>query len=185
MMRRAALTLLMMAGTLLAGAQTFSVGTDMAWLALQTYNIGAEMTVGNRSTLGLSVLTNNKPYWNKDMKLTAVQPEWRYYFGGRPMYHHFVGVAALATDYDMKWGKTRYDGFAVGAGLTFGYVLSLSSRWTVDAHAGFGLTMFRHKETREGVDDLTDDRGLPAKTAHTGYMILPQKVGITLSYIIR
>lgn len=177
--------MLMASSVFMAVAQTFSVNTDVAWLALQTYNVGAEMTVGNRSSLGLGVLTTDKPYWHKDTKLTAVQPEWRYYFGGRPMYHHFVGVAAVAADYDMTWGKSRYDGFAVGAGLSFGYVLPIASHWTIDAHAGFGLTLFRHKETREGVDDLTDDRGLPAKTAHTGYMILPPKIGITLAYIIR
>lgn len=185
MMRKIILLMAFWASAVVAAAQSFAVNTDVAMLALQTYNIGAEMTVGNRSTLGLSVLTNNKPYWHKDMKLTAVQPEWRYYFGGRPMYHHFVGVGALAADYDMTWGDSRYDGFAVGAGLTFGYVVSLSSRCTVDAHAGFGLTLFRHKETRKGVPDLTDDRGLPANTAHMGYMIMPTKIGITLSYIIR
>ena len=43
--------------------------------------------------------------------------------------------------------NTRYDGFAAGAGLTFGYVASISNRWTIDAHAGIGLVLFHQKKT--------------------------------------
>lgn len=166
-------------------AQAISVNTDLSMLALQTYNIGAEMTIGNRSTLGLSLFTNNQPYWDKDTKMTGVQPEYRYYFGGRPMYHHFVGVSALAADYDMKWGSTRYDGFAAGAGLTFGYVLTLGKRWTIDAHAGLGMVMFHQKKTKDGVPEFETTSGTIAANGYTGYQVMPTKIGITLSYIIR
>ena len=51
-----------------AKAQSFAINTDLTMLALQTYNIGAEMRVGNRSTLGLSVFGNNKPYFHKELR---------------------------------------------------------------------------------------------------------------------
>ena len=93
-MKRIFVTFLSIIAVITANSQAISVNTDVAMLALQTYNIGAEMTIGNRSTLGLSVFANNQPYWHKDTKMTGVQTEYRYYFGGRPMYHHFIGVSA-------------------------------------------------------------------------------------------
>ncbi|GAB6960182.1 hypothetical protein JCM15754A_15170 [Prevotella aurantiaca JCM 15754] len=184
-MKRLFIAFLSVLAVITAHSQAISVNTDVAMLALQTYNIGAEMTIGNRSTLGLSVFTNNKPYWHTDMKMIGVQPEYRYYFGGRPMYHHFIGVNALAVDYDVKWKDTRYDGFAVGAGLTFGYVVSLSGHWTIDAHAGVGMVVFHQTKTTDGLPNLQTTSGGKTQDGYTGYEILPTKVGITLSYILR
>lgn len=184
-MKRCILSLTMGLIAVLVKAQMIAVNTDVTQLALQTYNLGAEMTIGNRSTLGLSFFTNNQPYWHKELKATGVQPEYRYYFSGRPMYHHFVGVSALAVDYDMKWGSVRYDGFAAGAGLTFGYVVSLSNRLTLDAHAGVGLVMFHQKKTHDTLPELETTAGTVAAHGYTGYQLMPTKIGITLSYIIR
>ena len=54
-MKRIVATFLSIMSAIIANSQSISVNTDVAMLALQTYNIGAEMTIGNRSTLGLSV----------------------------------------------------------------------------------------------------------------------------------
>ena len=184
-MKRIFVTFLSIIAVITANSQAISVNTDVAMLALQTYNIGAEMTIGNRSTLGLSVFANNQPYWHKDTKMTGVQPEYRYYFGGRPMYHHFIGVSALAVDYNVKVRNTRYDGLAAGAGITFGYVASLSNRWTIDAHAGIGIVAFHQKKTKDGQPNLEIPSGARTMDGYTGYEILPTKIGITLSYILR
>ena len=84
-------------------AQTFAVNSNLLLLSTQTYNLGAEITVGDHTTLGLSVFGNNKPYFHKDMRTIGVQPEFKYYFGGRPMYHHYVGIGLLAADYSITW----------------------------------------------------------------------------------
>ena len=165
-------------------AQTFSINTDVAMLALQTYNIGAEMTIGNRSTLGLSVFGNNKPYFHKEMRMVGVQPEYRYYFGGRPLYHHFVGVGLLAASYNMAWGNKNYSGTAWGGGLTFGYVFSLTNRLSIDAHAGVGLVFSHHRESFEDGSNLLLKNGTETKDGFLSYKILPTKIGITLSYSI-
>ena len=60
-MKKIIITFLSYMAMVAAHGQAISVNTDVAMAALQTYNIGAEMTIGNRSTLGLSVFTNNKP----------------------------------------------------------------------------------------------------------------------------
>lgn len=40
-----------------AQAQDIALNTDITQWALQTYNLGAEMTVGNRSTVALNALS--------------------------------------------------------------------------------------------------------------------------------
>ena len=149
-MKRIVATFLSIMSAIIANSQSISVNTDVAMLALQTYNIGAEMTIGNRSTLGLSVFANNKRYWHTETKMV-----------------------------------TRYDGFAAGAGLTFGYVASISNRWTIDAHAGIGLVLFHQKKTTDGQPNLEISSGVRTSDGYTGYQILPTKIGVTLSYILR
>ena len=165
-------------------AQTFAVNSNLLLLSTQTYNLGAEITVGDHTTLGLSVFGNNKPYFHKDMRTIGVQPEFKYYFGGRPMYHHYVGIGLLAADYSITWGNRKYDGTAWGGGMTFGYVISLSKRWNLDFHGGVGAIFSHHKEFMVNGDDLLLNDNSQAKDGFWEYRILPTKLGITLSYTI-
>ena len=79
----------------------------------------------------------------------------------------------------------RYDGYALGAGLTFGYVFALSNKWSIDAHAGVGLVGTSHTKTRmDGqLIELNDGSGL-TKDGFKSLHILPTKIGISLSYTI-
>ena len=184
-MKKIFLILVMTLGVFVSRAQQISVNTDVTMLMMQIYNAGAEMTIGNRSTLGLSVLGTKNPYIKKDMKLVAIQPEYRYYFGGRPLYHYFVGVSGLIVDYKSDIDGRHYDGVAAGAGLTFGYVVSITKRLTIDAHAGLGLMFFDQKKTVEGLPDLKTTLDTKMSEGYTGYGLMPTKIGVTLSYIIR
>ena len=148
-------------------AQKLAAGVDALWLATGMANIGAEMTVGRASTLSLYFMGISHPWVNTDMKGIALQPEWRYYLSGRPMYHHFIGIGAITGTYNFKFNNKLYNGSAAGLGLTFGYVLPLSARLNIDLHAGYGLI---HAQDRE--------RG------KHNYM-LPTRMGVTVSYIFR
>lgn len=152
-------------------AQMIAAHTDLGLLALQTYSLGAEMTINNRSTLLLDGVYSKDPYWHKGMDVLAIQPELRYYFGGRPMYHHFIGLSAVGAKYDITWDDKRHKGIAAGAGLNLGYAFALSKRVTIDAHTGIGI-LATHEHLNGG----------PSKW---GYRIVPTKIGVTLSYIIR
>ena len=165
-------------------AQTFAVNSNLLLLSTQTYNLGAEITVGDHTTLGLSVFGNNKPYFHKDMRTIGVQPEFKYYLGGRRMYKNYVGIGLLAADYSIKWGNRKYDGTAWGGGMTFGYVVSLSKRWNLDFHGGVGAIFSHHREFMANGDDLLLDDNSQAKDGFWEYRILPTKIGITLSYTI-
>ena len=171
-MKKIILIFIMALGTIVSHAQKLSINTDVVMLATQTYNLGAEMTIGNRSTLGLTVFGNHNPYIHKDMKVVGVQPEYRYYFGGRPLYHHFVGVGLLAADYNVIHKHVRYDGY-------------LSNKLALDAHAGVGLVGNSHTVTRMDGQaiELNDGSGL-TREGFKSLHILPTKIGISLSYTI-
>jgi len=148
-------------------AQKLAAGADALWLATGMANVGAEITLGRASTLSLYFLGISHPWVNSDMKGVALQPEWRYYLSGRPMYRHFIGLGAITGTYNFKFSNKVYNGSAAGLGLTFGYVLPLTARFNIDLHAGYGLI---HTQDRE--------RG------KHNYM-LPTRAGITISYIFR
>ncbi len=150
-----------------AKAQLLAAHVDMALLATQTYNAGVELTVSGSHTLGLSIAGNYHPWILKDMRCIALQPEWRYYYSGRPMMSNFVGVSAIVTNYDYTWKDERHHGDAVGAGLSFGHVMPLSQRLNLDFHASVGL-WFYHEQ----------GHSLSVK-------VLPTKIGVSLAYIIK
>ena len=166
-------------------AQMLAVNTDIAFDALMAPNIGLEMTTGERSTVGVSVIYANKPYY-KSAKFTLIQPEWRFYFSGRPMHSHFVGLCALGGTYDFTYkGKVR-DGYGAGLGLTFGYVWNITKRLNLDIHGGVGCIAYKQKEYDDGDyynEEYTVEGNVKAN-AH-GYYILPTKIGLSLSYILK
>ena len=125
-MKKTLLTILL-AMTLGKGyAQQIAVGTDVATDVLMIPSIGAEMTVGNRTTLALNVTGTHNP-WGHKIKMLGVQPEYRYYVSGRTMHKLFVGIGAVAAFYDATIKRKVYDGIAYGGGLTFGYVINAST----------------------------------------------------------
>lgn len=165
-------------------AQQLAVGTDLMLDLLQTPNIGAEMVVGERATIGLNVFGNYKP-WGKDMKMLGVQPEVRYWFGGRPMHKYFVGVGAIGASYDITWKGKIYDGTALGAGITFGYVFNITNRLNIDAHAGFGIISYKHKEYHQYDNYYDYTHGGVIETNATGNYLLPTRIGVSLTYILK
>ena len=148
-------------------AQKLAVGIDGAWAAAGMFGASAEMGAGKRTTIGLSAVAASKPWINSGVTGAAIQPEIRYYFSGRTMWRHFVGLAAIAGIYDMRLHREHYQGNALGVGLSFGYVVPLARRWSADIHSGIGVVN-------------TDDR----YHGHERYTI-PTKMGVTISYIIR
>lgn len=166
-MRKAIIILIMSISVAVAHGQRIAGGTNVALLATQTYNGEVEMTVGRRSTVGLTVFGNHHPYLSKEMKVLGFQPEYRYYLSGRPMHHHFVGVGALAVNYDFVRHDKQHKGHAGGAALTFGYALPLTRRLNLTAYTSAGLLAFKEKG---------DDWGV---------LLAPTKIGLSVSYIFR
>lgn len=170
-------------GCLKANAQQVAVKTNgLMWLAMMP-NVGGEFVVGERSTVDLSLFTSSSIYGNK-ARITGFQPEYRYWFNGRPMTREYVGLAALGTTYDITWGEKIYQGDAGGLGLSFGYVMNLGPRLNVEFCAGCGLVCFRQKQyyVNDSFDDYT---GTGVQANAGGYKILPIKLGVSVTYIIK
>lgn len=166
-------------------AQMLSVNTDVVQDVLLTPNLGFELVTGERSTVGLNVFGNYRP-WGVDMRIVGVQPEFRYFFSGRPMHGPFFGIGGIAASYDIHWKSKIYDGTAYGMGLTFGYVFSIAHRINVDCHAGFAPVFYRHKEYFD--NDFYDDDFIIDNIQRPnarGYWLMPTRIGVSLSYILK
>lgn len=170
-----------------AQAQLLAVETDMAADALMVPNLGFELVTGERTTLGLHAFYSSKPWWESDTKkILGVQPEFRYFFSGRPMHKHFVGIGGVAATYNMAWKGKVYDGMAGGIGLVFGYVFNLTKRLNIDAHAGFGVIAYKHKEYFKYDNYDTDySIGGQVRANAVGYYVLPTRIGVSLTYILK
>ena len=66
-------------------AQMIAANIDALWAATMSPSAGLEMVVGEKSTVGLNVSYMGKPF-GMNIKLFEVQPEYRYYFSGRPIH---------------------------------------------------------------------------------------------------
>ena len=176
--------LLLGAGAQEMCAQQIAVKTNGLSLLAGVPNLGCELVVGERSSVDLSFYGGYKP-WGTDIKLIGVQPEFRYWFNGRPMVREYIGISALGASYDMHLGKHIYDGDAIGIGITMGYSMVLGKRLNLEFSAGFGAVCFWHQQYYE--NDNFEDYLInnPGKTNAHGYKLFPAKLAVSISYIIR
>lgn len=166
-------------------AQKLAVNTDVAMDLIETPSLGVEMTVGDRSSVGVNVLGNYKP-WSMNIKMLGIQPEYRFYFSGRPMHGWFVGAGALGSFFKLVRRGKVYDGINYGAGVTFGYVVKVAHRLNVDFHTGLGAVAFDRKEYHVGdnydADYIVD--GVNRTNSH-GYYLMPTRIGVSVCYILK
>ena len=154
------LILVLLCSCLLEGkAQRIAVKTNILYDAAATINIGAELGVAPKWTIDVSGNYNN---WNmsheRRWKHWFVQPEARYWFCER-FGGHFVGVHAIGgkfnignLDNDFKFLGTnfsvlsdqRFQGWAVGGGLAYGYSYMLNEHWNLEAELGLGYAYMKY-----------------------------------------
>jgi hypothetical protein len=95
---------------------------------------------------------------------------------------HFFGAHLFYAEYDNMSGRnfpflfkkgSRYDGRAVGAGLTYGFHQPLSQRWGLEFNAGLGAGYVDHKR-------FDGTNAIRKRQMYVG----PTRVGVTLVYLI-
>ena len=167
-----------------ANAQQVGVKTNALMWALMTPNAGCEVVLGERCSLDLSVSGHYKPY-GVDSKMFLVQPEYRYWFSGRPMTREFVGVSGMLADYDMSLARHVYDGHALSLGLVGGYAFYLKQRWRLELSGGFSVLYFNQKQyyRHDNYDEFFI--GQESSANSQGYKLFPAKLGVTFTYIIK
>lgn len=139
-------------------AQKFAAKTNLLDDALLNVNIGAEIGVAPKWTIDVPVSLN---FWRlsheRRWKHWAVQPGARYWFCNT-FAGHFVGmhlhggqynigglhndIKFLGTDFG-KLRDSRYEGWFVGAGVSYGYSWILGKHWNLEAELGIGWSYTR------------------------------------------
>lgn len=163
-----------------ASAQMMALRTDMTKDLLMTPSIGLDFVVGEKHTFGVELLYNNRP-WKQQMRLVSVMPEFRYWFNGRPFTRQYIGAVASLSSYSLTWSKNVYDGDALGIGLSFGHVWTLTKRWNIDFSASVGVLGYRQKYYY--TNDYFQDYG--ERTNAIGYLLMPIRLGISAVYVFR
>lgn len=134
-------------------AQTTGLKTNLLYDATATFNVGAEVAIGHHYSVDVS--GNYNPWTWKDntkWKHWLVQPELRYWTCS-PFAGHFFGLHAIVgqfnignIDIGLKIPGTdfsnlkdhRYQGWAAGAGVAYGYALPLARHWNIEFEIGAG-----------------------------------------------
>lgn len=134
-------------------AQDWAIKTNVVYDATATANLGVEVGLAPKWTLDIS---GNFNAWSKNeatkWKHWLVQPEARYWFCDR-FSRHFLGVHAIAgafnfggiknnisflgSDFSVLTNK-RYQGYAYGGGVAYGFAFMLSKSLNLELEAGFG-----------------------------------------------
>lgn len=171
--------------SLSANAQMVAVNTDIAMDALMAPSLGMEIVTGNKTSFNVNFIYAWKAM-GKNIEATVVQPEFRYYLSNRPVHGIFMGVGAIGTRYDITWKNKIYKGDAAGLGLTFGYVYNITRRLSLDIHAGYGALFYNQKEifVNDRYDEDSKDHGFTKANAN-GYYLLPTRIGVSLSYVLK
>ena len=155
-----------------------------------TPNLAIEMGIGPRSTIEITGSWNP---WNKKEALAdykqlmhwIVRGEWRLWLCERYTGHffgaHLFGAKYNVSGYDVPLlfdRKYRYEGWAAGAGITYGYHLPLAKRWGLEFSVGVGGVYAKY--------DRYDCR-LCATDFEPGdkFLFGPTRAGVSLVFLIK
>lgn len=147
------IAMLLMGCLLPARAQDIAVKTNILYDATATVNAGVEIGLAPKWTLDIS---GNLNAWSKNehtkWKHWMVQPEARYWFCDR-FSRHFIGahliggalnvgninnnLSFLGSDFS-KLSDHRYQGYAYGCGVAYGFAFVLSKHLNLELEAGVG-----------------------------------------------
>lgn len=153
-----------------AYGQRLAVKSNALSWAVATPDLGLELVTGEKTSLAVSVY--GQPFF-KDYSFAVLQPEFRYWFNGRPLTQEYIGVTAFSASYDMHFSSRDYAGDGILVGVTGGYVISLAKRWCFELSGGTGLLFFRQMCNED------------TSTFELGYKLFPSKLAASFIYIIK
>ena len=171
-------------------AQQVALKTNLLYDATLTPNLGVEVGVGQKHSVqlfyGLNPWKFNHGDDRKYLKHWILNPEYRYWFCHR-FNGAFVGVHAFGGEYDAAnvklplgyWRELRdhrFEGWYVGAGISYGYQWVLSRHWNVEASLGLGAAYIDYQKFKCGQCGKKLDDG------HKTYLG-PTKAALSLIYM--
>lgn len=132
--------------------QNIAVKSNLLSDVALNVNAGLELRLARRWTLDLTGEYNAWTVNDHKWKHWLAQPEARYWFCD-VFAKHFLGFHAIGGEYNIgniknnisflgtdfsKLTDNRYQGWAVGGGVAYGYAFPLSHHWNFELEAGFG-----------------------------------------------
>lgn len=159
-------------------AQRVSLKTNALYWIGATPNFGAEFRLTRFFTLNLEAGGTKVNISKVNTQMYGFMPEVRYWFSSRPQAGHFVGLMGLAADYKTKLNTTWHDGYAYGAGVTYGYSFVIGKHWSLEATIGGGAMHI--SEYKYKVDDTRS-----GKPNNEKWLISPLKAGVSIVYIFK
>ena len=168
----------------------FAVKTNLLYDATATVNLGFEFAIANKWTIDLS---GNLNAWtfsgNRKFKHVMLQPELRYWtcerfnghFFGLHLHGGIFNVGALPSLGGLvseNMQQQRYEGNFYGGGISYGYHMVLSGRWSLEPSLGIGYARINYDKYPCG------NCGVKIKTEAKNYFG-PTKLSISLIYNIK
>ncbi len=175
-------------------AQKIAAKTNLFYAAYSyTPNLGVEFGLGRKTTLELAGGYNpwnleGSPDDNQKAVHWMAQAEARYWLCQR-FNGHFFGLHALGSQYNISGHNLpllfgsgssayRYQGWAAGAGISYGYQFLLGRRWNLELNIGVGYARMKYDKYR--CAHCSEKIGSESKN-YFG----PTRAGISLIYIIK
>lgn len=173
-------------------AQKIAVKTNVISDVLANVNLGAEVIVAPQWSLDLTwQLTNWSFSDGKRWKHWFIQPEARYWFCDA-IAGHFLGMHLVGGKYNFghinipvsflgsnlkRLKDNRYQGWAAGAGIAYGYSWAFAKHWNLEAEIGLGYIFTRYDRFEcEGC-------GREIESGKTHNYFGPTKVALNLVYV--
>lgn len=169
-----------------ASGQSIAVKSNLLSDAATTLNLGAEFGVAPRWTIDLSASYNPWTFsGNRKVKQLFFQPEARYWLCER-FNGHFFGVHLLGGAFNLGGvslpglsKEFRYEAWAGGAGITYGYQWMIGRRWNLEASLGLGYVYTRYDK----YECVACGKKLEAN--RTKGFFTPTKASVSIIYLIK
>ena len=167
-------------------AQRYAVKTNVLYDANCVPNLGAEIRIDTTKTL--EVTCDYNPFTvssARKWKTFSVQPEFRFwtstsfsgfFYGGYAQYGIF-NVCELPGNF-LGVGEKRYEGSAVGGGLSCGYHWILSPHWGLEASLSAGYLYLSFDQYH------SNDSGYKEQHGSRSY-VGPTRLNLSLVYVIK
>ena len=169
-----------------ADAQHFGIKTNTLYLATTTPNIGFEAALSKKVTLSFTSAYNPFSFPSRvndegrtihpHLRHWLIMPEIKYWFC-KSFQRANLGLHAIYGKYNFggipisnSLKDYRYQGDAVGGGISYGYQWAVGERWGLEASLGVGYLHMNYKkyecaECGDFVDKLTRNYVGPTKAA--------------------
>lgn len=161
--------------------------TNLLYDATGSLNLAGEFRISRKLSLDLPLTYNPWTFsGGKKLKLLLFQPEIRYW-KDEPLRGFFIGLHVHGAVFNTSKiiDDYRYEGWLVGAGLSYGYRWNLSGRWSLEATLGAGYAYVDYAKHTAGGTSTEGCRTCGQKLESTQkHYWGPTRAGLSVSYTL-